>query len=502
MLIELLSSKRGGLSPRWVQLFNAGKRLEVLQDLIQQTNYLPESTPVKVRYYHLVNGPEVPKCYCGNDVSFQVKAYAKYCSAACAAKEPTRAKRSTETKEIRYGPDYKEVLLSKTRHTNLTRYGVEFPLQNADIKAKTSGFTDESRIKAKQRLVERFGVASGNANLSPDLKLELANNVNRLHYEEQWTISAIANHYGVSNATVIARLSGDVKRYSRSTLEITVLQYITSIDPTLEVITNDRTQLKPKEIDLWIPSKNVGIELHGNYYHSDVRGMCKNAHLSKAVTAESKGIRLIQLFESDLKRAQWKGVIKSALGYNNKVPARSTMVRLIDKPTAQSFLNEHHFQGAGTNPVIAYGLFNGDQLVQVMTFGKSRYNVNYEWELLRNATCEGLTVVGGSSKLFTAFIKAHDPMSIISYCDRRLFNGNGYKQIGFTLSHYSKPSYYYFHTKDQQLQMFHRSHFQKHKLPNLLELFDPDLTEWDNMEANGWNRIYDCGNSVWEWKKT
>jgi hypothetical protein len=43
--------------------------------------------------------------------------------------------------------------------------------------------------------------------------------------------------------------------------------------------------------------------------------------------------------------------------------------------------------------------------------------------------------------------------------------------------------------------------FQKHKLKNILETFDPLKTEYENMLENGWDRIWDCGNAKFEWKK-
>ena len=43
--------------------------------------------------------------------------------------------------------------------------------------------------------------------------------------------------------------------------------------------------------------------------------------------------------------------------------------------------------------------------------------------------------------------------------------------------------------------------YQKHKLQNILENFDKDLTEWHNMKNHGYDRIWDCGNDVWFWKK-
>ena len=48
---------------------------------------------------------------------------------------------------------------------------------------------------------------------------------------------------------------------------------------------------------------------------------------------------------------------------------------------------------------------------------------------------------------------------------------------------------------------FHRSSYQKHKLEKLLPIFESSMTEWENMQANGYDRIWDCGNDVWVWKR-
>jgi hypothetical protein len=33
-----------------------------------------------------------------------------------------------------------------------------------------------------------------------------------------------------------------------------------------------------------------------------------------------------------------------------------------------------------------------------------------------------------------------------------------------------------------------------------LEVFDPSLTEWQNMQLNGYDRIWDCGCNAYEYK--
>jgi uncharacterized protein YtpQ (UPF0354 family) len=106
------------------------------------------------------------------------------------------------------------------------------------------------------------------------------------------------------------------------------------------------------------------------------------------------------------------------------------------------------------------------------------------------------TVVGGASKLLRAFIKEHPPKPIVSYSDRRWNTGGVYKQLGFEYSHTSAPNYFYFDTMGDTEKLLSRHNFQKHKLSSKLEIFDPSLTEWENMRMNGYDRIWDCGNDV------
>ena len=86
------------------------------------------------------------------------------------------------------------------------------------------------------------------------------------------------------------------------------------------------------------------------------------------------------------------------------------------------------------------GLFQSEQLVQVMTFGRPRYNKSYEYELLRLCSHDCYAVVGGAEKLFKYFIKAYKPQSIISYCDTSKFTGDVYYRLGFTLKQQTKPN--------------------------------------------------------------
>lgn len=88
------------------------------------------------------------------------------------------------------------------------------------------------------------------------------------------------------------------------------------------------------------------------------------------------------------------------------------------------------------------------------------------------------------------FERNWNPKSLISYADRRWSRGKLYEALGFKLDHVSAAAYWY--VKDQR--RYSRVLFQKHKLKDLLDQFDPNKSEQKNMLDNGYDMIFDCGN--------
>ena len=96
-----------------------------------------------------------------------------------------------------------------------------------------------------------------------------------------------------------------------------------------------------------------------------------------------------------------------------------------------------------------------------------------------------LTAVPGSSDWYLG--------GVISYANRRWSRGDVYRRLGFDLLKVSAPNYWYVRGDE----VISRYQAQKHKLPQLLgEGFDPELSESENMQQAGFERIYDCGNLV------
>ena len=261
---------------------------------------------------------------------------------------------------------------------------------------------------------------------------------------------------------------------------------------------HNRSVLNPYEIDIAIPSRKTGIEYDGLYYHSEFNGgKPKSYHVFKTNEAQKKGYQLIHVFEDEWmnKRLIVESRLKSIFGmFDRKIFARKCIVSSVDTNTSKKFLNENHLQG-WSHSSVNLGLYYDNGLVALMTFGKPRYNKQYEWELIRYCSLLNVQVIGGAGKLLKAFEMKCRPKSLLSYADYRWSTGKMYESLGFKLDHVSEPNYWY--VKSSICERFSRIKFQKFKLKRLLDNFDNSLSEVENMRNNGFDRIFDCGNLVY-----
>lgn len=269
----------------------------------------------------------------------------------------------------------------------------------------------------------------------------------------------------------------------------------------------DDKSLISNEIDILVSELKFGIEYDGLLSHSYGYSKIsyynnfyidKNYHLQKTKECESKGYQLFHIFENEYldqnKKNIWLSIIKNKLNSSDKIYARKCSIKEISNSEYKQFTEHNHLQGYGIAS-IRLGLFYNDELVSIMSFGKSRYNKSIEYELIRFCSKLNTQIIGGASKLLKHFERTYNPESIISYANRRWSQGHLYEILGFEFSHNTDPNYFYFRINENIL--YSREKFQKHKLKNKLELFDSELSETENMFNNGYRKIYDCGNKVY-----
>ena len=135
-------------------------------------------------------------------------------------------------------------------------------------------------------------------------------------------------------------------------------------------------------------------------------------------------------------------------------------------------------------------------IVAVATFGAARFlkHKKEAIELLRFAILKNYSVVGGFSKILSAYKKLYPSQKLITYADRRYSTGTVYSTTGFKLIRKTSVGYFY---TDKNIR-YNRQQFQKHLLKDKLTEYNPEKTEAQNMFANGYRRIWDCGNLLFE----
>lgn len=217
----------------------------------------------------------------------------------------------------------------------------------------------------------------------------------------------------------------------------------------------------------------------------------KQYHQNKSLNALKNNFRCIHVWDWD----SYEDIIK-LLKPMDKVYARNCVVKEVSVTESRIFIDKNHIQGYIAAP-IRLGLYYEDVLVSIMTFGKPRYNKNFEYELIRY--CSSKYVVGGAAKLFKHFIDRYDPNSIISYCDFSKFTGKTYERLGF---------------KKQKERPSVSGHWYKngqHILDSSLRMRGADIllhTDLGKGTSNeeiakslGYVKIYDSGQFRYEWKK-
>ena len=155
-------------------------------------------------------------------------------------------------------------------------------------------------------------------------------------------------------------------------------------------------------------------------------------------------------------------------------------------------MNENHIQGSSVSSIRLGRYDRNEELVSLMTFIKSRFDKNFDFEVARFCNKTFVSVVGAFSRLLSHFQKIHSTFSLVSYANRRWTssNKNVYESNGAQLTGSSDPNYFY--VKGNEIHS--RLEFQKHKLKNILKEYDENLSERQNCINNGYRAIYDSGN--------
>lgn len=274
-----------------------------------------------------------------------------------------------------------------------------------------------------------------------------------------------------------------------------------------DVVSNDTKTVPPLQIDLYIPSKKVGIEFCGLHWHGQrlpehSHGLAVGAakarrkHLDKLEACENVGVRLVTVFEDEWnhRRPQAIGWLRASLGLSlERVGARKLRCCVDDSSRVFQFLDDNHLQGRADGETYSLNTVD-DTIAAAAVFRRRSDEV---WELSRYCVKVGMAVPGGLERLLQAFKKAHpSASSLVTFADRRWSSGGLYERVGFALERVLPPSYWYF-CNNKRGPRIHKTNFRKERIASRFGPLLPDETEWEAMKRFGYDRIWDCGYQRW-----
>lgn len=511
----------------------------------------PQDLTISEKIYWWKNSlNDYPKCHCGERVKFYgiKKGYAKYCSYKCSSSDPKKKQKVRETCVEKYGvdnPNKSSKIRAKAKETCIEKYGVDNPSKSNEIKKKIKeihlekygvewiGQCEEIKNKIKNTLNDKYGVSSPlylpqtsiNREESRIRRLKdkykefdgVEDNLYILKCPHKNCNKCQEKYYKIPPKAFYDRRRDGTepcthllpfRDFSNSSgLESQVKMILDELGVKYEC--NNRDIIKPKELDIYIPSKGIAIECNGAFIHCTKKLQDNKYHINKTKCCQDKGIQLIHLWEDWIKNKYdiVKSLLMNKLGCcNESIYARNTIVKEITPKVCNKFLDENHIQGKSRS-VIKLGLYYEDELVSVMTFGKKRMNsgdnkiVAGEWELFRFCNKLNTRVVGGASKLLKYFIKNYNPTSIVSFSMNDISDGRLYERLGFKKCG-TNNSYWYI--KNGTLERYHRSNFTKDSIVSLgwKERNDNSWEEEEVMYEKRYFKIIDSGQLKWVWNSS
>ena len=429
--------------------------------------------------------------------------------------------KQTATWREKYGgnPWSSSEIRDKCNQTSLEIYGNIWPQCTDEIKQRQK----ETFIRHRAELIQDDEIRQNYLDFKRDPQKYIED-----QHNQGLGIDDISASLGYSDSTLIYDFIHDnglenLLRWSgMSKIEQDVVDFISSLDSTIEVTVHNRSIINPKELDIYLPQYRIGIECNPTITHNStfVLGNALGAksynvtppdyHAMKTNMCIDKDVFLFHIFGYEWKNRHEiiLSMIRNLLGMNKiKYYARKLKVKEVPYSDCTEFLEKNHRQGSAASS-IRLGLYTDEgELVSVMTFGHIRSTIGRNKdtsedtvELVRFCNLINTSVVGGASKLFNYYLKNYHPTKVVSFSDKAHTRGNLYENLGFHKVSEAKPNYVWVNLNTNFY--LNRVSCQKRNLPKLFGEPDLDIenqTEQQIMSSKGFVQVFDSGSIRWEY---
>lgn len=197
-----------------------------------------------------------------------------------------------------------------------------------------------------------------------------------------------------------------------------------------------RYKLDGKELDIFLPEINLGFELNGLWWHSELFKQ-KNFHRDKSIFFDQRGVNIYHIWEDDwlFKREIVESIIRHKLKITpHKLGAKFCSVKELPTKDAVAFLVKNSIDFC-PNFTFCLSLYHDQEIVAIMCFKEN--------ELLNFCTKLSFAVYGAFSKLLKCFSRKFKYDQIISHSNNAMFSGSSFRVLNFSLEELLDPQYFF-----------------------------------------------------------
>ena len=380
------------------------------------------------------------------------------------------AKKRKITMQEKYGAPttlQSKELAAKMKSTMVKKYGVDNPAKSEDLRTKY--WKEHYGVENPMQVPEIAKRSASSRMEHIDQVIEHIKQTCKERYGHLYYV--LTEEYRKNGYLRISKINQDFSEKLQSYGLIHDAEY--SIDR--------------KSYDFYILQNHLLIEINPTYTHNIVRyhwnenGLEKRYHLDKTKLANSNNMECLHVWDWD----DWDKVIQLSCP-QIKLHCDEFQVFRLNVESCNKFLRQNDYRNVPRNQILCLGLVKDQEIYQVMTFGRAKYQQDYIYQIYRTCTKLNYNIIGGYDKLSSEASKQFDITSCIAYADiSKPWIGRCYEEIGMQLQKRNPPNLLW--SKNNNL-----------KWDYIEKTYDTDSES--KMIEEGWLPIYDCGTDVYVFK--
>lgn len=262
-------------------------------------------------------------------------------------------------------------------------------------------------------------------------------------------------------------------------------------DSTL--MANNREILGGREIDILIPSMNLGVEFNGGIWHSSFK-IDKNYHFDKWFDCLIRNVELVTVWEDDwdLKRDQIEHMLKIRLTVQSNLPP-TTHIQETSRTEAERFSKPYTVHNIPETATAFISAVSGSEIVAALSIQETSTSFRIVHQSFKYPQEHGLSEILDH---LTEKAKQKNLPSIEAITDNSSLDQNVFAQHGFIRKEVIEPKVTY---------LYRNQRFFKQELETLLASgvgprisYDPESDSFENMtEENRIFEVWDSGSTLW-----